>query len=132
MIRRPIFHPLVRQLFLFGLVFFITVLLDFAGMYADNLSLFDGLRFVTTVCAASIGWALNRRFTFRNLGRASKSQEWALYLLGNYAGLGVLYIVMVTFPQKEFWLEQLIFVCLPAWGLVSFLASKYIVFRPTP
>lgn len=45
-----------------------------------------GGRVISYLCAATTTWALNRRFTFRELRGANRVSEWARFLAANAIG----------------------------------------------
>lgn len=123
-----------RQFISFAVVGTIGLLVDLAVLYllAPQLGWY-GARVVSFVCAATVTWALNRRFTFatRRSG-ASLLREYAHYLLMMLAGALVNYAVYaLTLHQVEGRLAPALGVALGSCAglLVNFLSARQWVFR---
>ena len=90
-------------------------------------------RLVSFLAAASVTWACNRRYTFAGQGGASRSREWARYLLamaagfvlnyGSYAALVALSSLVCAWPAIGVAVGSV------AGGVLNFLTSKYWIFR---
>jgi putative flippase GtrA len=97
---------------------------------AFNFNLYSG-RFASYLCAASVTWYLNRRFTFRN--RAAPAAQWLRFVLVNTIGAGAnlgVYALMVgmlavgrAFPTLAVAAGSLAGMCL------NFTLMKKLVFR---
>ena len=85
---------IVGQLLRFSVVGVVGFAVDTAALYAA-LGLGAGLytgRLASYLTAATVTWALNRRFTFRESRSARLATEWARFLAVNSVGGAVNYI----------------------------------------
>lgn len=75
------------QFLCFGMVGAFGFLIDTATVYGlrSLLGLY-GAGIAAYVAAASVNWALNRRWTFRGRGSLPAHRQWARFLLANLAG----------------------------------------------
>lgn len=125
-----------RQLVLFSLVGVLGFVVD-AGIVQLLVREFGAdpylARLVSFLAAASVTWACNRRYTFAGQGGASRSREWARYLLamaagfvlnyGSYAALVALSSLVCAWPAIGVAVGSV------AGGVLNFLTSKYWIFR---
>lgn len=130
----------IRQLFLFGIVGTIGFVVDSSVLYAG---LFIGFgpylgRIISYICAASVTWYLNRRWTFQaSTSKDGKKAEWAKFVVLNLGGFAVNY---GTYLAALSWLTFLGFY--PALAplmavaagsvaglFVNFAINKYLVFK---
>lgn len=94
---------LLRQFLTFGVVGVICFVVDTATVYAlrGALGLYvAGL--VSYVTAASVGWALNRAWTFRAVGPQPRLQQWSRFVVANAVGLVLnrgVYFALITWSQ---------------------------------
>lgn len=93
MIKRLIAHPLIRQLFLFGIVGVIGFAVDASVLYGAlyaGLGYYSG-RVVSYISAATTTWYFNRSWTFKASAGSNKKAEWGRFLVLNLGGFAVNY-----------------------------------------
>jgi putative flippase GtrA len=124
-----------NEFFRFGLVGVVGFTVD-ALTLAIMLTVGSGVlwgRAVSYVAAATCTWALNRRWTFRDLCR-HRTRQWAQFLLTNSLGGAVnygVYTLLVLRSNGPFMIYPMFAVAVGSiCGLaINFLLSKYIVFN---
>ena len=128
-------NPLFRQLFLFALVGAIGFVVDagvlYAGLYA-GLGYYGG-RVLSYLCAASVTWALNRRWTFKTGASADHKKEWGRFVLFNLGGFAVNYgtyvACLAALPVTQQYPVLAVGAGSAAGLLVNFTINKYLVFK---
>lgn len=123
-----------RQLFAFAAVGTIGFIVDAGVLYAGlavGLGYYAG-RVVSYLCAATVTWALNRRFTFQTTQTASK-KEWGKFVLLNLAGFAVNYGAYAACLQASplFTTHPVLAVAVGSVAglFVNFAVNKYLVFK---
>ena len=132
---------MIRQLFFFTVVGAIGFVVDASVLYAGlavGLGYYIG-RVISYICAATVTWFLNRRWTFSTAAGDNKKSEWLRFLMLNLGGFIVNYGTYVLalhalqpadLPVKL--IPLLAVGCGSAAGLlVNFTINKYLVFRPS-
>lgn len=125
---------LLRQFLTFGVVGVICFVVDSATVYAlrDALGLYvAGL--VSYVTAASVGWALNRAWTFRAVGPQPRLQQWSRFVMANAVGLVLnrgVYFALITWSQTCAQHPVLALAAGAVAGMfVNFALNRRLVFR---
>lgn len=125
---------LLRQFLTFGVVGVICFVVDTATVYAlrDALGLYvAGL--VSYVTAASVGWALNRVWTFRAVGPQPRLQQWSRFVVANAVGLVLnrgVYFALITWSQTCMQHPVLALAAGAVAGMfVNFALNRRLVFR---
>ena len=132
--------PWLRQFISFAIVGVAGLIVDAAilwlMLHAFDLDRYTG-RIPSYIAAATVTWALNRRFTFQSTGEDSGTgslfRQWLKFLTANLSGLIAnfgTYTVCVTFIPLA--VEYPLLGLIPASiaGLAfNFLASKHLVFK---
>lgn len=125
-----------EQLFRFAAVGVVATLTDAAVLETlTRLGLLGEIsaRIPSYLTAATVGWLLNRRFTFTSLTCSHPLVQWALYVAANGISFGVnilTYTVLITTVdlfRAHLWLAVVI-----ASGVAmffAFFANKWVVFR---
>lgn len=125
---------LLQQFIAFSIVGTIGFVVD-TGVLYGALALGFGYyygRVVSYLCAATVTWLLNRRFTFKSTGQ-NKRREWARFVVLNLAGFAVNYGVYAACLAAD-----PIFIAHPVLAVaagsiaglfVNFTINKYLVFR---
>lgn len=128
-------HPLIRQLFFFGIVGVIGFIVD-AGVLQAGLYLglgFYGGRVISYICAATATWALNRRWTFKATSTSNVRNEWGRFLLFNLGGFAVNYGAYVACLHLVPLTQQYPVLAVGAGSIaglfVNFTLNKYFVFN---
>lgn len=125
---------LLQQFLAFGVVGTICFLVDTAFVYAlrGALGLYvAGL--VSYVFAATVGWALNRAWTFRGAEARPMLQQWSTFLVAGLGGLVLnrgAYFTLIT--VSELCAEQPVIAVAAgavAGMFVNFAMSRAVVFR---
>ncbi len=135
-------RALLLRLVRFGAVGVVAFLVDsgslWLGRHFLGLGLYSG-RLLSFLCAASVAWYLNRRFTFADRGGGSdrhRHRQWVLYLAASLAGAGAnvgTYAILVgAVPQVAAWPTLGVAAGSVAGMLVNFVAYSRIVFRHGP
>ena len=126
----------MRQLFLFGIVGTIGFIVD-AGVLQIGLAIGLGFyagRVVSYLCAATVTWALNRRWAFKAAAGQNKKKEWGRFLAFNLAGGAVNYaayaITLHIWPLAVAYPVLAVAVGSIAGLFVNFAVNKYFVFKP--
>ena len=94
---------LLQQFLAFGTVGTICFLVDTAFVYAlrGALGLYAaGL--ASYVVAATVGWALNRAWTFRGAASTSMLRQWSTFLVAGLGGLALnrgVYFTLITVSE---------------------------------
>ena len=91
---------LAQQFLRFGVVGVICFLVDTAFVYAlrGPLGLYAA-GMASYFIAATVGWALNRTFTFRGAGSSSMLRQWFTFLVAGLGGLVLnrgVYFTLIT------------------------------------
>jgi putative flippase GtrA len=126
----------MRQVLLFGVVGFIGFLVD-AGIVQCLVTVFDAdpyaSRLLSFLCAATVTWLFNRRYTFKGIRHYGKFGEWARYLLAMSGGFSVnftIYSILVFhFLLIQQWPALGVAMGSTAGFAVNFLASRFWIFR---
>lgn len=126
---------LIRQLFIFGLVGTVGFVVD-AGVLYGALALglgYYGGRVISYLCAATVTWYLNRRFTFKATEAANKKKEWVRFLFLNLGGFAVNYgtyaFCIASFPLAQAYPVLAVAAGSIAGLFVNFGINKYLVFK---
>ncbi|HET6607969.1 MAG TPA: GtrA family protein [Rhodopila sp.] len=83
----PAQAAMAMEFFRFGLVGLVGLVIDTATVYGTRHSLgLYGAGVLAYFVAATVNWALNRIFTFRDRARSAMHRQWAMFLLANLAG----------------------------------------------
>ena len=89
------------QFLMFGTVGMAGFLVDTAIVYSLRRALgLYGAGVVSYLVAATVTWILNRVWTFRGLGSQPMHEQWARFLVVNFAGFVLnrgTYAILVTF-----------------------------------
>jgi putative flippase GtrA len=97
----PAHAAIAMEFFRFGLVGLVGLVIDTAMVYGARHTLgLYGAGAVAYVVAATVNWALNRVFTFRDRRPSAMHRQWAMFLLTNMAGFVLnrgTYALLVTF-----------------------------------
>jgi len=125
-----------RQLLSFAGVGVIGFIADASALYIAMRLLGAGLysgRLLSYLVAATTTWALNRRYTFRELRSENKLAEWGRFLAANAVG-GLVnyatYAILVTWVTPVAIYPVLGVAAGSIAGLsVNFLLSRHIVFK---
>jgi putative flippase GtrA len=92
---------ILMEFFRFGLVGLVGLVIDTATVYGTRHTLgLYGAGAVGYVVAATVNWALNRVFTFRDRRPSAMHRQWAMFLLTNMVGFVLnrgTYALLVTF-----------------------------------
>lgn len=125
-----------RQLLSFSIVGVIGFLVDTAALYVAIGLLGAGLyggRVISYLAAATVTWALNRRFTFEAQRSANRVAEWGRFLAANAVGGSVnyaTYALLVMFCPFVATNPVLGVAAGSIAGLIiNFSLSRYLVFR---
>lgn len=125
---------MLRQFIIFGIVGTVGFVVDAGVLYAGlaaGLGYYGG-RIVSYLCAATVTWALNRRFTFKTTATASK-REWGKFVLLNLSGFAVNYgtyaACLEAHPLFTSYPVLAVAVGSVAGLFVNFGVNKYLVFR---
>lgn len=130
-------HPkdnVIKQFILFGIVGTIGFVVDagilYAGLWA-GLGYYFG-RVVSYLCAATVTWALNRRFTFKS-ANDNKRGEWVKFVALNLAGFTVNYGTYAACLALDPLFVQHPVLAVAAGSIaglfVNFAVNKYLVFK---
>lgn len=97
-----------------------------------DMGLYGG-RVVSYLVAASVTWALNRRYTFQVQGKQAMGREWTVYLAANAIGAVInygCYALAVTYfePARDFPVIGVAAGSVAGLGF-NFIANRYFVFR---
>ena len=133
---------LLRQLILFTIVGAIGFVADAGTLYVAlwlGLGKYGG-RVVSYLVAATVTWALNRRWTFAASRSADQKREWRRFVAFNLAGFVVNYgayaLALTALPMPTAYESLRPLLCVAtgsAAGLVvNFAVNKWLVFRPAP
>lgn len=124
-------RPLIEQILRFGAV-------GVAGFIVDSSVLLAALAFtplgpyggrvVSFLCAATVTWALNRRFTFAGARNAAAGSQWFRFLAVNAIGGAVNYGVYALCIAR-FGTEPPIPVLAVAFGSIAGLAFNFTLSR---
>ena len=95
-------------------------------------------RVISYLCAATVTWALNRRWTFAASQGADRKKEWRRFVAFNLAGFAVNYgayalaLAALPIPPAYEGLRPLLCVGVGSLAglLVNFAVNKLFVFRP--
>ncbi len=108
------------------------VLQTLAGLLGMNPY---GSRVISFLTAASVTWALNRRYTFSAGLGARLHREWARYLSVNALGGSLNYLTYALCLAQFAVVQRYLFLGVAAGSaiglLVNYTASKYLVFGLT-
>jgi putative flippase GtrA len=91
-----------RQIALFGAVGVVGFLVDAGVLHvavAVGLGLYIG-RAVSFLCAVSVTWILNRRFTFQGASNGSALSQWGRFVVSQLSGAAInlgVYAALVRF-----------------------------------
>jgi len=92
-----------------------------------------GSRMVSFLCAATVTWAFNRRFTFAGRSHGSRRRQLARYLVAMAAGFALNYGIYAAgvwlFPLVRAWPALGVAAGSAAAAVVNFFSSKYLIFR---
>lgn len=125
---------LVRQFLIFGVVGTVCFLVDTAFVYAlrGSLGLY-GAGLASYAVAATVGWVLNRAWTFRGVGSRPMLQEWTTFLVAGLGGLVLnrgAYFALVTYSETCAENPVLAVAAGAVAGMfVNFAMSRAVVFR---
>ncbi len=129
-------RPLIGQMLRFGTVGTIGFVVDTATVY--GLHFRGGLDLYTAgaaayVTAATVTWALNRAWTFRDASRARPGRQWALFLLVQLLGFALnrgTYAALIAFFPPAAAHPVIAVACGSIAGMgVNFLTARSLVFR---
>ena len=125
---------LLQQFLAFGVVGVICFLVDTAFVYAlrGPLGLYAA-GVASYFIAATVGWALNRTFTFRGAGSASMLRQWFTFLVAGLGGLllnrGV-YFLLITVSETCVEYPVIAVAAGSVAGMfVNFAMNRRVVFR---
>jgi len=127
----------LRQFLSFGAVGTVGFLVD-AGVLtlvlaATGLGFYWG-RLVSFLVAATVTWALNRRFTFGAAAKSGRLAQWVRFVLVNSGGGLVNYAVYAVLVAGSAFIRDWPVLAVAAGSiaglLVNFTASKRLVFKP--
>ena len=135
--RLPARHAaLIGEMFRFGVVGTLGFIIDTATLYVA-MSLGAGLylgRVLSYLTAASVNWALNRAWTFRQAGQTGRRKQWALFLVVNLLGFAINYGTYTLLVSNWPLAAQNPVLGVAAGSLAgmagNFLLSRRLVFRP--
>lgn len=125
---------MLRQFITFGIVGTIGFVIDagilYAGLWA-GLGYYIG-RVVSYLCAATVTWYLNRRFTFKS-ANDNRRREWGTFVLLNLSGFAVNYgtYVLCLAAHPVFLQHPVLAVAAGSIAglFVNFAVNKYLVFK---
>ena len=132
--------PWLRQFISFAVVGVAGLIVDAAILWlmltGFGLDRYTG-RVPSYIAAATVTWALNRRFTFQSTGQDSCTgslfRQWLKFLTANLSGLVAnfaTYTACVTFVPIAIQYPLLGLIPASIAGLIfNFLASKHLVFK---
>ena len=127
----------LRQFLSFGVVGTIGFVVD-AGVLTlvlatTGLGFYWG-RLISFLAAATVTWALNRRFTFGGAEKRGRLGQWARFVLVNSGGGLVNYAVYAALIAASAFARNWPVLAVAAGSiaglLVNFTASKWLVFKP--
>ncbi len=130
-------HPWLRQFISFACVGVAGLIVDAGVLWlmlnGIGLDRYTG-RVPSYIAAATVTWALNRRFTFQAMPHTdSLFRQWLKFLTANLSGLIAnfgTYTACVTFVPLAIQYPLLGLIPASIAGLVfNFLASKHLVFK---
>lgn len=131
----PHHRALLSELLRFVIVGTLGFLVDTAALYA-MLALGSGLylgRVLSYLAAASVNWALNRAWTFRDADRSRRGRQWIMFLLVNLLGFVINYGAYVLMIDLWPFAMAHPVVAVAAGGLAglggNFLLSRRFVFQ---
>lgn len=126
-----------RQIIWFGLVGVIGFMVDAAVLYVLVFNVGTGhlvSRLPSFLAAATVTWALNRRFTFAAADRRAPVRQWLRFLAANALGALVNYATFAALIVKgEPFLTQPVLAVAAgsvAGMVFNFTTSRWLVFRP--
>jgi putative flippase GtrA len=124
----------LAEFLMFAVVGSIGVIVDTAVVYALRRPLgLIAAGFASYAVSATVGWLLNRYWTFRGRGGGPAHRQWALFLLANLSGFVLnrgVYVLLVTFVPLC--AEQPVFATSAgaiAGMFSNFFLSRRLVFR---
>lgn len=128
--------PWLRQLISFGFVGVAGLVVDatvlWLMLHGFSLDRYTG-RIPSYIAAATVTWALNRRFTFQGMSEGSLFRQWLKFLFANLSGLAAnfgTYTACVTFIPIAVQYPLLGLIPASIAGLAfNFIASKHLVFK---
>ena len=125
---------LAQQFLRFGVVGVICFLVDTAFVYAlrGPLGLYVA-GMASYFIAATVGWALNRTFTFRGAGSSSMLRQWFTFLVAGLGGLVLnrgVYFTLITVSATCVEYPVIAVAAGSVAGMfVNFAMSRKVVFR---
>lgn len=130
---------LFGQVIRFGLVGTIGFVVDAAVLTLLMAPLFGmgpyGARVISFLAAATVTWALNRRFTFRDRSATGHGSQWARFVAANSVGAVVNYGTFAALVHGGGVFAEQPVLAVAAGSLAgmafNFTASKLLVFRET-
>ena len=134
MLQNPL--KLLRQFFSFGVVGTIGFLVD-AGVLTlvletTDLGFYWG-RLISFLCAVTVTWALNRRYTFGDAEKSKRLGQWGRFVLVNSGGGFVNYatyaILIAAFTFFQSWPVLAVAAGSIAGLFVNFTLSRWLVFK---